>query len=239
MKRSELTGKVGAVAWLLAGLMGGCGGATPPAQSAESPPVSKATVTEQPAEPAEPTAAAELSKPPEATETEEPAKPKGQRRPMAIFNDSTEPVTVGVDGAVFRLQGGAEVRIPYGAFGTPRNVLFSVNSKAKGTAGKLGEVYTIQLWLPEMQIDLAKPRTSSPVESSSDPFVIKLPIPGQGQSANLAVETMTVDDKGKAASQWAVVARTKLETSDDGDKAVFELLRLPDGAIHLTSKAAD
>lgn len=229
MKRNPLN-------WLCAVAMlmlGACGGSTPPPEEPAAPPPPP-PVAEEP-KPAPPEKAADEEKDSEKAEAEDQDEPRS-RRPKATFFDPAEPVTIGLDGAVFRLEGGAELRIPSGAMTNPRNVLFSVNKKARGTTGKIGDVYLIQLTIPNTQIDLAQARASSPIDSSSEPFVIKLPIPFNGSSGNLAVETVSVD-KGKAKSQWSVIAQTKLETADDGNKAVFEVQQLPDGSVHLTTSA--
>lgn len=228
MKRNPLN-------WLCAVAMltlGACGGSTPPPEEPAAPPPPPVVNEPKPSLPPEAANEEKVDEKAEAQDKEEPRS----TRPKATFFDPAEPVTIGFDGAVFRLEGGAELRIPAGALANPRNVLFAVNKKARGTTGKIGDVYVIQLTVPNTQIDLAQARPSSPIDSNSDPFVIKLPIPSNGSSGNLAVETVSVE-KGKAKSQWSVIAQTKLETADEGNKAVFEVQQLPDGTVHLTTSA--
>jgi len=94
----------------------------------------------------------------------------------------------------------------------------------------------LQAQVPNQQVQVSNVRASQPLSSNGDPFILKLPIPGQGDSANLAVESVEVDDKGRGKSTWTIVARTKLETSDSGNKAVFEISQLPDAHVHLTTR---
>lgn len=216
------------LSFLVSGLMA-CGGSTPPPQE---PIVQPQPPVAEPAPEPEPTDKAEPDKAPE-----EEAKPeRKERRPLATYNDPVEPVTVGFDGAVIRLDGGAEIRIPSGSLASPRNILFTVNKKHKGDQGRLGEVYALQAQVPNQQVQVSNVRASQPLSSNGDPFILKLPIPGQGESANLAVESVEVDDKGRGKSTWTIVARTKLETSDSGNKAVFEISQLPDAHVHLTTR---
>ena len=204
-----------------------CGGSTPPPEEPKpQPPVAA------PAPEPEPTAEAKPETPPPEEDKPEPK----DRRPLAVYNDPTEPVTVGFDGAVIRLEGGAELRIPSGSLGTPRNIFFTVNKKHKGGQGKLGDVYALQAQIPNQQVQVSDARASRPMPSSGDAFVVKLPIPGNSESANLAVESVELDDKGRGKSTWTVIARTKVETADAGNKAVFELTQLPDAHVHLTTR---
>jgi len=210
------------------------GGPTPEAQvpapkatqSAAPEPVKTATPTETP-DAAAPEAAA-------------PAKPKPAAGAVVpIYSGVTEPQTVGSIGAVFRLDDGAELRIPSGWFNATRNIIFMVDKKSKGTTGKIGVVYEIHVQMPDTQFRMGEESPSQPVTTQSDPFVVKLPLPKGTESAGVAIETITADAKTKRnKSAWAVVAQTKVETADSGNKAVFEINTLPDGRIHLTTQAA-
>jgi hypothetical protein len=203
-----------------------CGGGTPPPEEPK-PPV--AAIPEPEPEP-DPVA----DKEPEPVAEKEPAQE--DRRPLAIFNDPTEPVTIGLDGAVIRIQGGGELRIPKGALASPRNILFTVNRKHKGSPGRIGDVYTLEAQIPGQKVQMQDVRASRPVASSGNPFILKLPLPGNTESANLAVETVEVDEKGRGKSTWSVLERTKVETADTGNSAVFEIGQLPDASVHLTNK---
>lgn len=222
MKRNGLTWACPVLIFVLAA----CGGGTPPPEEPK-PPVAAVPEPEPEPEPA-PVVDAE----PEPAE--EPAQEA--RRPLATFNDPTEPITVGFDGAVIRLQGGGELRIPTGALASPQNILFTVNKKNKGSAGKIGDVYTLEAQIPGQKVQMQDVRASRPVASNGNPFILKLPLPGNTESANLAVESVELDDKGRGKSTWSVVERTKIETADTGNKAVFEITQLPDASVHLTNK---
>jgi len=206
-----------------------CGGSSPPAEEPKVPPpvVAPSPEPEPVAEPATVTPPAEDAKP----------EPREPRAPIAVIENPAGPVTVGYNGAVFRLDGGAELRVPYGAFARAQNIVFSIDSKHKGDQGKVGDVFLVQTEVPDSSIQVAVVRASRPVRSSGDPFVLKLPIPGNSDIGNLAVETVEVDDKGRGKSTWTVVARSKLETADTGNRAVFELPQLPDGHVHVTTRS--
>ena len=202
-----------------------CGGSSPPPEE-PTPTLSEVAPPPEP----EPTA----EKAPEPAQ-EEAAKPQQRdRRPLAIVSDPSGPITVGFDGAIIR-QGDAEIRIPNGALVSPRNIVFTVDKRHKGDRGKIGEVYTLQIEIPDTQVQIPTARVSRPIESNTEPFLLKLPIPAGAEVANLAVESTGVDEKGRAKSTWVVVRQTKLETSDSGNKAVFELIQLPDAHVHLTT----
>jgi hypothetical protein len=204
-----------------------CGGSTPP--PAEQPKAPAPVVA-----PPEPEPVAEEKAEPKEEPKEEPKRPAG---PMATYNNPAEAVTIGLDGAVIRL-GAAELRIPSGAFSAPHNVLFTLDARYRGTKGKVGDVYRIEVQVPNQSYRMGDARPSQPLPTRGDSFVIKLPLPAGKDSANLAVENTAVDDKGRATSTWTIRAMTKVETSDDGGKAIIETSELPDGHIHLTTEAA-
>ena len=207
-----------------------CGGATPP--PAEPPKAPEPVAAPEP----EPEPATEDKAEPKEEPKDEPA-PKRQAGPMATYNNPTEAVTVGLDGAVIRV-GAAELRIPSGSFTSAHNVLFSLDTRYRGTKGKVGDIYRIEVQVPNQSYQMGNARPSQPLPTQGDAFVIKLPLPSGKDSANLAVENVSLDDKGRASSSWSVRAMTKVETSDDGGKAVIETNELPDGHVHLTTEAA-
>jgi hypothetical protein len=214
-----------------------CGGGTPPAAAPPSPP---------PEASEKPVAAPEKTSEPEAKDAGAPvasAEPTSKRpsatgRPMAIYNGVSQPTTVGSDGAVFRLDNGAELRIPSRALLDPRNILFVVDKKARASAGKIGEVYDVAIQMPDAAFRVGEETLSQPYTSHGDPFVIKLPLPQGTQSASIAIENIVLEPKtNRQKSMWSVGAMTKMETADAGNKAVFELQNLPDGHVHLTTSA--
>lgn len=216
-------------------LIAACGGTTPPTTTTPEPKPS-ATAKEEPKP--EPIASASASAAASAAAPETPpVKKGGSGRPQAIYNDVTEPQTVGLDGAVFRTPDGAELRIPGGALDGARNILFTVDKKGKGTTGALGKLFMIKIQMPDTQFRMGEETASAPVTSNGDPFTIKLPLPQGKDAAALAIETVAPDPKTKKnKSTWQVVAQTKVETADTGNKAVYEVKVLPDGHVHLTSQ---
>lgn len=207
-------------------LAAACGGGTPPAEQPKpEPTVAPPPEPEPAADPADAAA-------PEAA----PEEPK-QTRPLAIYPNPDGPVTVGLDGAVIRL-GGAELRLPGGSMASARNVWFKVDSRYKGGPGQIGDVYLIEVQLPDHKYQVGEARASRAHPTSGDPFILKLPLPAGKESANLSVETVEVDDKGRGKSTWVVIAQTKVETADTGNRVVFEMSQLPDAHVHLTTKAA-
>ncbi len=218
-------------------LVAACGGSPtpPPTTTPEPAPTVKEEPKPEPSASATPAASASAPAPEPAATAK---KPTGSGRPQAIYNDVSEPQTVGFDGAVFRTADGAELRIPGGALSEPRNVIFSLDKKAKGTTGALGKVYQIHVQTPDTQYRMGEESPSVTVNTAGDPFVIKLPLPQGRDSAGLAIETVAVDPKTKRnKSTWTVVGQNKLETADTGNRGVFEVQVLPDGHVHLTSQA--
>jgi hypothetical protein len=226
MKRSRWLAAPGL--WIL---MAACSGGTPP--PAEAPPIPSAA----PAPPPAPMVEAADAAPPDAA-AEKPKPTPAAGRPMAVLEGMTEPQTIASSGAIMRLENGAELRVPVDALLDPRNVLIAVDKKMRGSAGKIGDVYDITVQIPGMQYKIGEEAASAPIKTQGSPFVIKLPL-GKATSANLAIETVTMAKKktGKETpkSTWSVVPMTKLEESDQGNKAVFEIEELPDGHVHLTS----
>jgi len=211
-------------------LAAACGGTTPPPEQPKPEP----TVAPPPPPPEPEPEAKEAPKPAEPEEPPEEAA--GPKRPMAIYNDPSGAVTVGLDGAVIRIGGGAELRIPGGTMSAARNVVFSVDKRFRGDQGKIGDAYLIEVQVPDQQYQVGEARVSRPFPSSGDVFVVKLPLPSGKDSANLAVETVEVDGKNRGKSTWTIMPQSKLESADTGNKAVFEMRMLPDAHVHLTTK---
>lgn len=230
MKRSGLIWACPVMVFVLAAA---CGGSTPP--PAEPKPEPAVTT---PPPPPEPEPVAEEKKPAEPEEAPPPKEDTGPKRPLATYNSPTGPVTVGLDGAVVRLANGAELRIPGGSLNVARNVGFSVDSRFRGDTGKIGDAYLIEVQVPDRKYEMGEAHVSRPHPTSGDNFIIKLPLPAGKDAANLAVETVEMDAKNKGKSTWTIVAQTKLESADTGNKAVFEIKLLPDAHVHLTTKAA-
>jgi hypothetical protein len=214
-------------------IVAACGGNPPPSPAQPSVPKTAEPVDVAP--PAAPSVDADAGT---ADAAASPPKKGGSGRPQAIYNGVSEPQTVGLDGAVFRTDDGAELRLGGGWYNAPRNIIFLIDKKGKGTTGALGALYMIHVQMPDTQFRMGEETPSQSVQTQADPFVIKLPLPKGTESANLAIETIAVDAKTKKnKSSWAVVGMTKMESSDAGNKAVFEVNTLPDGRVHLTSQA--
>jgi hypothetical protein len=208
-----------------------CGAGTPPPAEAHDPAAMTPPESEAPpAADAQQDAAA-----PNVEEPKEASKPAGT---MAVYDTPTAPVTVGLDGAVIRIGNGPELRIPSGSMRSACNVLFVVDKKNRGHRGKLGDVYTIEVQVPEQQNPAGEARPSRPEPTGADSFVLKLPLPAGKESASLAVESVEVDAKGRGRSKWTVVAMSKVEPADDGKCAVFEMANLTDAHVHLTTERA-
>lgn len=215
----------------LASSVAGCAGATPaPAPEAPAP---------EPASLPEPAGdelhdAGQLD-----AEAALPKEPPAPRRPLAIYENAAQLTTTGGDGAVFRLPGGVELRIPTNALKTPYNILLQPDKKAKGQKGKLGEVYLLELQVPNKEYFPGDVEASLECASfTGEPFIIKLPLPAGTTSASLAVESVSVDEKTKKPQySWTVVPMTRSESYEAGYRAVFEFQSLPDGRLHLTSEA--
>lgn len=218
-------------------LFGACSGNPPTTATPDKVPSTKPDTSAEPATP-EPAASGGT----DAGQPEAATGPKvlkgASGRVVPTYTGTNQPTTVGTDGAVFRTDDGAELRIPTGWFREPRNVLFVIDRKGRATTGKIGNLYEIHVQRPDIQYTIGAESPSETIQSMSDPFVLKLPLPGGTNSANLAVETLIADPKSKKPkSTWAVAGMSKLETADSGNKAVFEITLLPDGHVHLTTSA--
>lgn len=217
------------------------GGSTQPPQA--PPPAPVATVVPAPEPEPEPVTEEADAGTEAADATTADAEPEttqlrpSSNRPMTIIMDPTTPQTVAYDGAVVRLSNGAELRLPAGSLSDQRNIVFFVDQKAKGTKGKVGDVYQLRLEIPGRSYVMGQARPSEPVDSAGPNFVMKLPLPQGMESANLAVEQVTQGANQRTKSEWRVIPMTKLETADPNNRAVFELRSLPDGYLHLTSQA--
>ena len=222
-------------AWLALTLVA-CGGGTPkpaaPPPAPKTPPPPVASVAEP--EPA--------PEPPDAGAKEQPQEetppPKPHHGPTAMFNDSTQPQTVGYDGAEFTLSAGAILDIPADSLRNARNILFTVDKKARFRKfkGKLGPLFMLSVQVPGKKFVMGASRESNPVASYGDPFVLKLTLPKGTDKANLAIESLKPGAKGHTKSSWRVIPMTKLETSDDGNRAVFHIRELPDAHVYLTTQ---
>lgn len=181
---------------------------------------------------AEPTAAPEASGTATAAVTAAPDKPKPSGRPPVLLADPKSITDTFGFSPGARLELGdknvATLRIPEGAFTQATNVTFALDAKCQTTGLVIGAVIKITPTIP--------PATTPGAVASNNgsPFVLLMPN-NKKKDLNLAIGNYGKDAKGKEAMIWKIVAAAK---SDD-TTAEFHLDTLPDGCVHLTTKAVN
>lgn len=208
---------------------------TPPQATGETATASAPAPTAEPtAVPtAEPTAAPEASASATASASAAPDKPKLTGRPPVLLSDAKSITdTFGFSpGAKLELgdKDIATLRIPEGAFTQATNVTFAIDQKCKTTGLVFGRVYKITPTLP--------PSTTPQAVTSNNgsPYVLIMPT-AKKKDLNLAIGNYGKDAKGNDTMTFKVVAPQKVD--DGAGTAEFHLDTLPDGCLHLTTKAA-
>ncbi len=202
-----------------------CGG-DPKEASAPAEPTATATATVPPApsptavpEPP-PTASASAAKPP-------PPKPSSGR-PAVIKSDANEVTdTFGSSpGAKIEIGGAAIFKIPEGALRQGTNITFKIDTKGKSGGAQVGKIYHVIPAIPPSSTPVA-------VDSEGPPFEIALPA-GAKKDANLAIGVIQTDDKGREKIVWRIIAPKRID--DASNTAFFELMKLEDAFLHITTK---
>lgn len=203
-----------------------CGG-DPKEASAPAEPTATATATVPPA----PSPTAVPEPPPTASASASAAKPPpkpSSGRPAVIKSDANEVTdTFGSSpGAKIEIGGAATFKIPEGALRQGTNITFKIDTKGKSGGAQVGKIYHV---IP------AIPPSSTPVAVDSDgpPFEIALPA-GSKKDANLAIGVIQTDDKGREKIVWRIIAPKRID--DASNTAFFELMKLEDAFLHITTK---
>jgi hypothetical protein len=119
------------------------------------------------------------------------------------------------------------LKIPENAFGKGTVLNFKIDAKGKAGGGLIGKILHLTLSVPPA----TEPAT---VTSEGDPFELQMPA-GTKKDANLAVGTVTVDDKGREKITWKVIAPKRID--DAIGVAYFDLTTLSESFLHVTTKA--
>lgn len=209
---------------------------TPPQATGETATTAEPTALPTAEPTATPTAAPEASgtatAAATATATAAPDKPKSSGRPPVLLADpKTITDTFGFSpGAKLELgdKSIATLRIPEGAFTQATNVTFALDTKCQTTGLVIGSLYKITPTLPPATTPAAVP------SNNGSPFILIMPN-SKKKDLNLAIGNYGKDAKGKETMIWKIVAAAK---SDD-TTSEFHLDALPDGCLHLTTKAVN
>ncbi len=204
-------------------------------------PVAPPAPTEAPVVAPAPTATAlvEVAPPPVSSaapsvsaKTDMPVAPKGSSgRTAVLMSDAIELNGTFGSGQGAKLELGDKERmtlkIPENAFGKGVTLNFKIDAKGKAGGGLIGKILHLTLSVPPA----TEPAT---VTSEGEPFELQMPA-GTKKDANLAVGTVTVDDKGREKIVWKVIAPKRID--DAIGVAYFDLTTLSESFLHVTTKA--
>jgi hypothetical protein len=212
-------------------LLAACGGepapVAPPAPT-EAPVVAPAPTATAEAKPPAPSAA-----PSGSASADMPVAPKpSSGRTAVLMSDSIELNGTFGSGQGAKLELGDKekmtLKIPENAFGKGVTLNFKIDAKGKAGGGLIGKILHLTLSVPPA----TEPAT---VTSEGDPFELQMPA-GTKKDANLAVGTVTVDDKGREKITWKIISPKRID--DAIGVAYFDLATLSESFLHVTSKAA-
>jgi len=207
--------------------------------SGEPAPVAPPTPTEAPVAAPAPTVSATL----EATPPTPSAKPSGSAavdmpapvkqssgRPTVLMEDSKELSGSFGSSPGAKLELGDKekitLRIPEFALSTRGTIItVKIDPKGKANGALIGKIIHLSTFEPK--------GTPDPAASEGPPFELQMPA-GNKKDANLAIGTISVDDKGNEKITWKVIAPKRID--DVAGIAYFELTSLSDSFIHVTAK---
>ena len=211
-------------------LLAACGGEPAPvvppaptdAPTAMPPPTTSATAEATPPAPtAAPSGAADM-----------PPVPKpSSGRPAVLMSDSAELSGTFGSSPGAKLELGDKdkmtLKIPENALAKGTVITFKIDAKGKANGAPIGKILHLTAFVPPG----TEPAT---VTSEGPPFELQMPA-GSKKDANLAVGTISTDDKGREKITWKVIAPKRIE--DAAGIAYFELPVLTESFIHVTTKA--
>ncbi len=213
-------------------LLAACGGepapVAPPTPS-EAPVVTPAPTASATAEATPP---APSSKPSASAAADMPAPAKqSSGRPIVLMADPIELTgTFGSSpGAKLELGDKEKItlKIPEFALSTRGTIItIKIDAKGKANGSLIGRIVHLTTLTPQ--------GAPEPAASEGSPFELQMPA-GNKKDANLAVGTITVDDKGNEKITWKVYAPKRID--DVAGIAYFELTTLANSFLHVTAKA--
>jgi hypothetical protein len=214
-------------------LLAACGGepapVVPPAPT-EAPVAAPAPTTSASADvtpPPTPTAA-----PSGSAAVDMPVAPKGSSgRPAVLMSDSAELTGTFGSSPGAKLELGDKdkmtLKIPENALAKGTVITFKIDAKGKANGAPLGKILHLTAFVPPG----TEPAT---VTSEGPPFELQMPA-GNKKDANLAVGTISTDDKGREKITWKVYSPKRID--DAVGIAYFDLPVLTESFIHITTKA--
>ncbi|MFS8070065.1 MAG: hypothetical protein ACMG6S_27180 [Byssovorax sp.] len=211
-------------------LLAACGGE--PAPVAPPAPTEAPAVAPAPTVTAEATPPAPSAAPSGSAKTDMPVAPKGSSgRTAVLMSDAIELNGTFGSGQGAKLELGENekmtLKIPENAFGKGTTLNFKIDAKGKAGGGLIGKILHLTLSVPPETV----PAT---VTTEGDPFELQMPA-GSKKNANLAVGTVTVDDKGREKIVWKVISPKRID--DAIGVAYFDLPTLSESFLHVTTKA--
>ena len=152
-------------------------------------------------------------------------------RPAVLMSDSSELTGTFGSSPGAKLELGDKdkmtLRIPENALAKGTVITFKIDAKGKANGAPLGKILHLTAFVPPG----TEPAT---VTSDGPPFELQMPA-GNKKDANLAVGTISTDDKGREKITWKVYAPKRID--DAVGIAYFELPMLTESFIHVTTKA--
>lgn len=213
-------------------LLAACGGepapVAPPAPT-EAPAVVPAPAASATAEVAPP---APSAAPSGSAKADMPPAPKqSSGRTAVLMSDAVELNGTFGSGQGAKLELGDKekmtLKIPENAFGKGTVLNFKIDSKGKAGGGLIGKILHLNVSVPPET-------TPATVTTEGEPFELQMPA-GTKKDANLAIGTITVDDKGREKITWKVIAPKRID--DAIGVAYFDLPTLSESFLHVTTKA--
>jgi hypothetical protein len=161
-----------------------------------------------------------------------PAPKPSSGRPAVLMSDSAELSGTFGSSPGAKLELGDKdkmtLKIPENALSKGTVITFKIDAKGKANGAPLGKILHLAVFVPPG----TEPAT---VTSDGPPFELQMPA-GNKKDANLAVGTITMDDKGREKITWKVYAPKRID--DAAGIAYFDLPTLAESFIHVTTKAA-
>jgi hypothetical protein len=208
-----------------------CGGeAKPPAASGlplTFPSATAAAPEPEPEPSAEPSAVPSASAAAEAPPTPPPSSGR-----IAVIKSDEKSITDTFGSAPAKLELGetdkAVLRIPENALDRAYNITFAIEPKGKSHGAPAGKIY-------RTRAQIGTSASYSTAVSSGPPFSLELPAV-RIKNPNLAVGTITTDDKGHEKIEWTVIAPKRVD--EELGVAYFDLPSLTDAYLHVTTRPA-
>ncbi len=213
-------------------LLAACGGEPAPVVPPAATGAPTAMPAPTPSASADATPPAPTAAPSGSAAADMPPVPKASSgRPAVLMSDSAELSGTFGSSPGAKLELGDKdkmtLKIPENALAKGTVITFKIDAKGKANGAPLGKILHLTAFVPPG----TEPTT---VTSEGPPFELQMPA-GTKKDANLAVGTISTDDKGRDKITWKVFAPKRID--DVAGIAYFELPVLTESFIHVTTKA--